>query len=142
MKNRSPIYNLFHQEIKACADDLLKMSQNKEFCHDQDVEPILDRLVQLHQFASKVRPDKHYHPLTELKSYLENTMLGYQDEYNRMQSMRLSEIIFLLTIPSTSEMKFNPCIVRSLKSNFVHHFLENSQPGWPLFRKLHEIKHI
>jgi hypothetical protein len=142
MKNCSPIYHLLHREMKACAGDLLKMSQNKELCHDQDPEPILDRLVQLHQFASKVRADKHYRPLSELKSYLENTMLGYQDEYNRMQSMRLSETIFLLTIPSTSEMKFKPCIVHSLKSYFVRHFLENSQPGWPLFRKLREIKHI
>ncbi len=142
MKNRSPIYNLLHQEIKACAEHLLEMSQDKELSLEKGAEHILNRLLELHQFASKVRADEHYHPLSELKHYLENTMLRYQDDQNRLQTMRLSEAISLLGIPSPSDIKFKPSIVRSLTSYFVRHFLEESKPGRPLFRKLSEIRKI
>ena len=142
MKNHSPIYNLFHQEIKACAEHLLEMSQNKELSLEKDAGHVLSRLLELHQFASKVRADEHYHPLSELKHYLENTMLRYQDELSRLQSMRLSEAISLLGVPSPADIKFKPAIVRSLTHYFVRHFLEESKPGRPLFRKLSEIKKL
>jgi hypothetical protein len=142
MSNRSPIYNLLHQEIKACADHLLEMSQKQGFSSEKDGEHILGRLNELHQFASKVRVDERYHPLSELKHYLENTMLRYQDEQNRFLSMRLSEAISLLGIPTQTDVKFKPSIVHSLMNHFLNHFLEDVKPGRPLFRKLIEIKRI
>jgi hypothetical protein len=142
MSNRSPIYNLLHQEIKTCADQLLEISKKKELSEETDSEHILERLKELHHFASKVRSDKCYYPLSELKKYLENTMIRYQDEHNRPFCMRLSETIFLLRIPMQTEVKFKPKIVRSLRDNFFRHFRENSKPGCPLFRKLVEIKKI
>jgi hypothetical protein len=142
MSNHSPIYNLLHQEIKACADHLLEMSQKKELSAEKDSGHILERLNELHQFASKVRSDERYHPLSELKKYLENTMLRYHDQQNRFLSMRLSEAISLLAIPSQTEIKFKPEIVRSLLDHLLNHFRENSKPGRPLFRKLVEIKKI
>jgi len=142
MSNRSPIYNLLHQEIKACADHLLEASQKQERSSEKDSEQILDWLNELHQFASKIRSSERYHPLCVLKQYLENTMLRYQDEQNRSLSMRLSEAISLLAIPTQTEMKFKPTIVRSLLNHFLVHFRENAKPGRPLFRKLVEIKKI
>ncbi len=142
MSNRSPIYDLLHQEIKACAGHLLEMSQKKELSVEEDSEHILERLNELHHFASKVRSDERYHPLSELKKYLENTMIRFQDEQNRLLSMRLSEAVSLLGIPTQTEIKFKPEIVRSLMDYFFRHFRENSKPGRPLFRKLVEIKKI
>jgi hypothetical protein len=142
MSNRSPIYTLLHQEIKACADHLLEMSQSQEFSSEKDGEHILGRLNELHQFALKVRSDEHYHPLSELKHYLENTMLCYQDEQNQFLSMRLSEAISLLGVPTQTDVKFKSSIVSSLMNHFLSHFLEEAKPGRPLFRKLTEIKRI
>lgn len=142
MNNRSPIYSLLHQEIKACADHLLEMSQNQEFSREKDSEHILGRLIELHQFASKIRSDDHYHPLSELKHYLENTMLRYQDEQNRLLSMRLSEAISLLGIPTQTDIKFKHSIASSLMNHFLDHFFKDVKPGGPLFRKLTEIKRI
>jgi hypothetical protein len=142
MSNHSPIYNLLHQEIKACADQLLEMSQKKELSIEKDSEPILQRLNELHHFASKVRSDERYHPLNELKKYLENTMIRYQDEQNRLLCMRLSEAVSLLGIPTQTEIKFKSEIVHSLMDHFFRHFRENSKPGRLLFRKLVEIKKI
>ena len=142
MSNRSPIYNLLHQEIKTCANHLLEASQREELSSEKDSEQILDRLNELHQFASKIRSGECYHPLYMLKQYLENTMLRYQDEQNRSLSMRLSEAISLLAIPTQTDVKFKPAIVRSLLNHFLTHFRENAKPGRPLFRKLVEIKKI
>lgn len=142
MSNRSPIYNLLHQEIKACAVHLLEMSQKKELSAEKDSQHILARLNELHHFASKVHSDERYHPLSELKKYLENTMVRYQDEQNQCLSMRLSEAVSLLGIPAQAGIKFKPEIARSLMEHFFHHFREHSKPGFPLFRKLVEIKKI
>jgi replicative superfamily II helicase len=141
MGNRSPIYSMLHQEIKACADQLLEMSQKQEFSPEKDAEHVLERLNELHQFSSKIRSDERYHPLSELKRYLENTMLCYQDEQNQLLSMRLSEVLSLLGTTQT-EVKFKPSIVRSLMNHFISHFREDTKPGRPLFRKLLEIKRI
>lgn len=142
MRNRSPIYSLFHQEIRACAEHLLEMSQNKKLCLEKSAEHILGRMRELHQFASKVRPTEHYHALYALKHYLENTMLPYQDEEKSYQLMRLSEAISLLGIPVQAELKFQPVIVSSLTNQFVQHFLEESKPGRPLHRNLNDIKRL
>ncbi len=140
MRNHFPIYNLLHQEIKACANHLLELSQSKELSVQKDVEHILGRLMELHQFAIKVRSDEHYHPLTDLKYYLENTMLRFQDDQDRLQSMRLSEAISLLGQPAEMDRDFKPSIVKSLTAFFFEHFVENCKPGRPLFKKLAEIK--
>jgi hypothetical protein len=140
--NRSPIYNLLHQEIKACADHLLQMSQRQELSLEKDSVQILAKLHELHRFASKVRSEQPYHPLSALKQHLESTMLSYKDEQNRLLSIRLSEVIFLLGVPAQSEMNFKPTIVRSLLYHFLNHFRESVKPGRPLFRKLAEIKKI
>jgi len=140
MSNRSPIYNMLHQEIKTSADHLLELSLKKE--SPQDKEQILGRFNELYQFASKVRRDEHYHPLEEFKNYLENTMLGYKDDRQRALTMRLSEAVCLLGIPEESDVKFKPSIVRSLTNQFLKHFFEDAKPGRPLFRKLTEIKKI
>jgi hypothetical protein len=142
MRNRSPIYSLFHQEIRACAEHLLEMSQNKKLCLEKSAEHILGRMRELHQFASKVRPTEHYHALYALKHYLENTLLPYQDEEKSYQLMRLSEAISLLGIPVQAELKFQPVIVSSLTNQFVQHFLEESKPGRPLHRNLNDIKRL
>ena len=142
MRNYPPIYNLLHQEIKACADHLLEMSQKPEFCADQDGTHVLGRLNDLHQFANKIRSDEHYMPLSELKAYLENTMLCFEDDQNQLHSMRLSEAISLLGFPEQTDIPFKPSIVKSLLQHFVSHFLENVKPGRPLFRRLHDIKKI
>ncbi len=142
MNNRSPIYDLLHQEIKTCADQLLEVSQNKQPPSEKDSEHILERLSELHHFASKVRSDERYHPLNELKKYLENTMICYHDEQNRLFSMRLSEAVSLLMIRTQTQVKFKPNIIRSLMDHFLRHFRENSKPGSPLFRKLVGIKKI
>ncbi len=59
MKNHSPIYNLLHHEIRACADHLLEISQNPETGSEHDAGHIVGRMYDLHQFALKVRPDEH-----------------------------------------------------------------------------------
>jgi hypothetical protein len=51
MKNHSPIYNMLHQEIKACADHLIEMSQCKEISLEKDVEQVLGRFLELHEFS-------------------------------------------------------------------------------------------
>lgn len=142
MKNHCPIYNLLHQEIRTCADHLLEMSQEKEFSLEKNTKQVLERMLELHGFASRVRTDAYYKPLCDLKKYLENTMLRYQDEQHRLQTMRLSEAIALIGIPSPTDMKFKPSILRSLIHFFVRHFLEDTKPGRPLYRKLTEIKKI
>jgi|ERR1700722_10526113 len=142
MSNRSPIYNMLHQEIKGCADHLLQMNERQELSLEKDSVQILERLHELLRFASKVRPEQPYHPLSALKQYLESTMLSYQDEQNRPLTIRLSEAIFLLGTPVQSAMNFKPTIVRSLLRHFLNHFRESVKPGRPLFRKLAEIKKI
>ena len=142
MKNHSPIYDLLHQEIKTCADHLLEISQKQECSLEKDGEHILGRLNELHQFAIKIRSDEHYHPLSELKKYMESTMLGYQDDQKRLLTMRLSEAVSLLGTPPEPGIEFKPSIVRSLKSHLVAHFLKEAKPGRPFFRKLNEIKKI
>ena len=132
MKYNSPIYNLLHQEIKACASYLL----SKKFTP----EHAISKLYELHQFASRVHDDARYIPLFALKKYLETTMLCYQDEENKLQSIRLSEVVSLLGVPS--EIKFKPSIVQSINDFFLDHFLKESKPGRPLFRKLTELKKI
>src|SRR5262249_31108775 len=117
-------------------------SQKQELSSEKDSIPILERLHELHQFASKVRSEEQYHPLSELKQYLESTVVCYQDEQKRTLSMRLSEAISLLGIPVQTEIKFKPAIVRSLLQQFLKHFRESIKPGRPLFRKLIEIKRI
>lgn len=140
MKNNSPIYNLLHQEIKTCADELLEIGKKENFSSENDGEHILGRLNELHQFSMKMRSEEHYHPLSELKSYLESTMLRYQDDQKQLLTMRLSEAISLLGMPPEPGIKFKPSIVRSLMNHLVRHFLEEVKPGRPLFRKLNEIK--
>ena len=142
MKNHSPIYNLLHHEIRACADHLLEMSQNPEMGSEIDAEHIVSRMYDLHQFALKVRPDEHYYPLCDFKEYLENTMVPYQDDHNQLQSMRLSEAVSLLGLPSQNGMDFKPSIVSSLIKHLVQHFHQHAKPGRPLFRKLLEIKKV
>lgn len=142
MKNHSPIYNLLHQEIKACADHLLEISQKQEFSAEKDGAHILGRLSELQQFAMKIHSETHYHPLSELKDYMEHTMLRYQDEQKRLLTMRLSEAVSLLGVPSEPGIEFKPSIVRSLMNHLVRHFFEEVKPGRPLFRKLNEIKQI
>jgi hypothetical protein len=142
MRNHSPIYSLFHHEIRACAEHLLEMSQNKKLCVEKSAAHILGRMRELHQFASKVRPTEHYNALYALKHYLENTMLPYQDEEKSYQAMRLSEAIALLGIPVQAEMQFQPAIVTSLTNQFVQHFLEEAKPGRPLHKNLIDIKRL
>ena len=136
---------MLHQEIKACADHLLEMSQKQEFSAEKEGEHVLGRLNELHQFATKIREDTRYHPLRELKHYLENTMVRYMDEQKSLHSMRLSEAISLLGISSqtpTAVSKFKPVIVRSLLDHVLCLFLKEVKPGRPLFRKLIEIKKL
>lgn len=142
MKIRYPIYNLLHQEVKACADHLLEMSQNSAFSVQKDIEHVLGRLTELLKFASKIKPNDHYSPLCEFKDYIENTMVKYQDEQNRYQTMRLSEVIVLLGAPGEMQGKFAENVVSSLTKYFMLHFQEESQPGRPLFRKLHALKRL
>lgn len=142
MKNHSPIYNLLHQEIKACADHLLEISQKEDFSSEKDGQHVLGRLNELHQFSLKMRSEEHYHPLSELKNYMESTMLRYQDDQKQLLTMRLSEAISLLGIPPEPGIKFKASIVRSLMNHLVRHFLEEVKPGRPLFRKLSKIKQI
>lgn len=142
MKHNSPIYSLLHHEIRACADHLLEISQNPEMGSEIDAEHIVGRMYDLHQFASKVRPDEHYYPLCDFKEYLESTMVSYQDDQNQLQSIRLSEAVSLLGLPSQSGMEFKPSIVGSLVKHLVQHFHQNVKPGRPLFRKLQAIKKV
>jgi hypothetical protein len=142
MRNRSPIYNMLDQEIKACAAHLLEMSQKLEFSAEKDGEHALVKLNELHKFATRVREGSHYHPLNELKTYLENRMVRFVDEQKSLHSMRLSEVISLLGIPAQDDMQFKPEIVSSLLNHFVRLFLEEIKPGRPLFRKLIEIKKL
>lgn len=144
MSNRSPIYNLLHQQIKSCADHLLAISKKQKISSEKEEKLILERLKELHQFASKLRPDVHYHPLSKLKYYLENTVICYQDEHHRLLSIRLLEAISLLKIPVPvrADFQFKSSIVNSLKHHFLDHFFKDVRPGGPLFRKLIEIKKI
>lgn len=142
MRNPSPIYNLLHQEIKACADHLLELGQKQDCTPEQDGEHILNRLLELHQFANKIRSEEHYLSLSDLKNYLENTMLGYQDDQKHFFTMRLSEVVSLLGAPPEPGIEYKPSMVRSLTKYFVRHFLEEIKPGKPLFQKLHAIKKI
>ncbi len=140
MRNHFPIYSLLHQEIKACATHLLELSQKEGLCPDKDAEHVLKRLLELHQFAIKVRSDEHYHPLIDLKHYLENTMLGFHDNHDRLQSIRLSEAMFLLGEIPEKQAQFNPSNVQSLTEDFLKHFLKDCKPGYSLFKKLSEIQ--
>lgn len=142
MRYQSPIYNLIHQQIKACAERLLEVGQTQEICVKQGSSQILDRMSELHQFASKVRANEHYSALYALKHYLENTMLLYKDAENRAQTMRLSEVLSLLGSPSQTEQEFQPAIVGSLTDHFIRHFLEEMKPGRSLFKNLTDIKKI
>ncbi len=142
MNNRSPIYSLFHQEIKACVERLLEICHNKSSSEENDAKHILDRLQDLSQFASKVRSNEHYLALYTLKHYLENTMLLYLDEQKKPQSMRLSEALSLLRASSQEEIQFQPVIVNSLTEHLIRHILEETQPGRPLFKNLNELKKL
>jgi len=134
-----PIYNLFHQEIKACAEHLLEISGHNTQGLEEHSCHVFSRLSELHQFANKVLPEEHYYPLRELKFYLENTMLSYEDVFKQLQTIRLSEAIFLL---KSSESNFEPKILRSLTDRFLCHFCEESKPGKNLFKKLTALKKL
>jgi hypothetical protein len=130
MKNRSPVYHLVHQEIKACATHLLEMGQDWEFSQEKEAVHALSRLAELHTFATRVRPDSLYHPLCELKDYLENTMLKYQDGQNRILTMRLSEVALLLGLhvePDSSAGDLEAAVREDLKQ----HGLMQSSPRPP-----------
>jgi hypothetical protein len=133
---------MLHQEIKSCADHLLEIGQKQELSIEKEGEHILERLNELRDFAQKMRSEEHYHPLSELKQYLESTMLGYQDDQKCHLTMRLSEVICLLGTPPEPGVQFKPSIVRSLMKHLVQHFLKEAQPGRPLFQKLQEIKKL
>lgn len=137
MRYASPIYDLLHQEIKACADHLMETCQNQHFTFDKDSRHIVERIVELHQFSKKIRENNHYHPLSDLKHYLENTMISFQDVQKKTQSMRLSEAVDIL-YQSWSQME--TAIYRSLQVNCIHHLIEEIRPGRPLFKKLRDIK--
>lgn len=134
MRNPSPIYNLLHQEIKACAEHLLEQGQIKT----PDSASILQRLNELLEFAGKVRPDEHYHPLRELKVYLENTTLNYEDGRNNFMTIRLSEVVALLGKKTEFKYPAASCLTKY----FLDHFLKVAKPGGSLFQKLTEIKKI
>lgn len=140
MSNRSPIYSLLHQEIKTCADHLMELGQKDGFYPENDKLRILSRLNELLRFASKFRPDEHYHPLSELKEYLENTMLSYHDDEGQSLTMRVSEAILLLE--HESEIGFKPSIAHSLSKHLLDHFLKTAKPGGPLFSRLIALKKL
>ena len=139
MKRISPIYDLLHQEIKACADHLIQTCHSQDFTFDIDSKHILARTHELHQFAKKMREAEHYHPLSDLKHYFENTMVPYHDNQNKMQSMRLSEAVEILhhfpdQLPNRAS--------KSLLVNCIHHMIEEIKPGRSLFKKLRDLNKI
>lgn len=148
MKCISPFYNLLHHEIKACADHLLETCLAPHFSYPIDSIHILERLSELHQFSKKVRSEEHYHPLTHLKYYLENTMLPFQDGKSQLHSIRLSEAIEILALPHFQliwrgkDEEMDPHMCRSLHKKCIEHCIEEIQPGKDLFRTLLEIKKI
>ncbi len=142
MKHHSPIYSLIHQEIKTCADHLLGMTQKPDFSPEKEGEEILGKLNELHQFSLKIRSEEHYHPLSDLKNYLEHTMIRYYDEQKTVLTMRLSEAISLLGVQSEPKIKFKAAIVRSLMGQLVHHFQEEVKPGRTLHRRLNDLKSL
>lgn len=138
MKQFFPIYNLLHQEIKACAEHLMETCQSQHFAFDNDSKHIMARIGELHQFSKKIKDAECYYPLSELKDYLENTMIPFTDEQKRIQSMRFSEAIEILHL--FAEHQEGPS--KSLLVNCIQHLIEEVRPGRPLFRKLREIKGI
>ncbi|MBS0621200.1 MAG: hypothetical protein JSS61_07075 [Verrucomicrobia bacterium] len=146
MRNRSPVYDLLHQEIKACAAHLLELSQNLDFSKEIDGKHVVERLNELRFFALKIRRDERYHPLLDLKIYLENTMLPYHDGKERIYTIRLSEAVALLAkgelAESAANALFKPELAQSLFHHLVTHFLQECRPGYPLFYKLLELHRI
>lgn len=137
MRIRSPIYSLLHQEIKACANHLLEISQKLDFSLKEDTTHVLGRLFELHQFACQAQEHEYYLPLYELKEYLYTVMIPFQDDKHCLHSIRFSEALSLLRTPL--EIEFDPAIIRSLLNHFIGHFLQETKPGRPLFRKLTEV---
>jgi hypothetical protein len=140
--NRFPIYDLLHQEIKACANHLLEVCNNQRLSVETDGQHILSRLKELHDFSQRFRTGNHYHPLFDLKDYLENTMLPFIDEKKRWQSMRLSEAVSLLAQPPLQLGYLDATIVTSLFNHCIHHFKDEIQPGRRLYKTLKEINSI
>ncbi len=140
MSNRFPIYDLLHQEIRACATHLLELCKTPYLCAETEGPHILSRLKELHDFSQKIYRDNHYHPLFDLQHYLENTMLPFSDEQQRDQSIRLSEAVSLLAKPPIELSHLDEKIVRSLRNHCIRHFQEEIQPGRRLHGTLKELK--
>lgn len=142
MRCQSPIYSLLHQEIKACAEHLLEMGSRPDLTMSQDVQHILARLNELQDFAGKVHEEERYLPLKELKQYLENTMVCFEDMHHKLYSMRLSEMLGILCSRTYESVSFEPKVVHSVLSHFFRHFQEQAKPGHSLFYKLNKIKKL
>lgn len=136
-------YNLLHQEIKACAQHIFEISNKKDANISNDYYPIVARLHDLYQISKKVQIEERYLSLVELKNYLENTTLCFENQaLNTLHSMCLSEAISILALPEGKEKCLNKPTYRSLKQYFLSYFIQNIQPEQTLFRKLKALEDL
>jgi hypothetical protein len=135
----APIYDLLHQEIKGSAEHLLEISQKRPFSLERDSGYVLERFRELQDFTMRYSLSESYHPLIDLKRYLEFTMISYYDDQKRLLTMRFSEAVGILELSTDAEYNFKEQTVHSLLQHFVKHFLEESRPGKPLFKMLMEL---
>lgn len=136
----SSIYNLLHQELKACADHLFEMFHLPSHILEDQSEHILCRLRELQKSSEKVCLKTHYHPLTELKHHLENTTIAYEDASNQLQSIPLSEALCFLTEIQQGNCHLEPVVKTSLLKQCMNHIYNEMQPGHSIHRVLGEIK--
>lgn len=136
-------YNLLHQEIKACAEHVFEISNNKEANLHKDCQHVVARLHDLYQICKRVQTEERYLSLLELKTHLETTTLCFENqELNTLHSIRLSEAISILALPEGSKKCLSEPTYCSLKQHFLCYFMENIQPEQVLFQKLKALKDL
>ncbi len=123
--------SLQHQEIKACAELLLELGRKPDLSLHEDAELVIKRLSELHHFSKTVCKPNTYHPLLDLKQYMEITQITYQDQQYKIASLPLSEALSRLNAMPTPESV--------LLKAMLEHFKDEMHPSRPLYANLREL---
>ncbi|MBS0650332.1 MAG: hypothetical protein JSR93_04130 [Verrucomicrobia bacterium] len=135
-----PLYNAWkplhlsqRQEIKACAELLLELAKKPLFSLDNDGNLMLESLTNLHSFSKRLHQEDAYHPLLDIKNYLNKTLISYAEKDYRNISIPLDRAVMLLG--SKSNHSPSPTLLKAV----IDHIREEMRPAGPLYLKLIEV---
>lgn len=121
------------QEIRASAENLLELAGRPYFSLSDDADLILDHLHNLHRHSKNLNLQNTYHPVLDLKHYLETTTITYQEKSYQNICIPLDKAIAALSRSADHR------IPSPLLKAVIDHVREEIKPCFPLHTKLKEV---